>query len=77
MPAKKSSKVNQPFEAPKTGLATTAQACKFLNLSRSTIVRMRSRGELKSKTVGRAVRLFWDSLHAFARGEPQMQETAS
>lgn len=52
---------------PTDGMATVADAAKFLNTSERTIHRMVVNGEIKSKKVGRLRRIPWAVLHAFAK----------
>jgi len=52
---------------PTSGFATIKQACKFLNMSRPTFLRLRDSGAIKQRSIGetRSVRIPWASLHAY------------
>lgn len=47
-------------------LATTAEAQKFLKLSRTTLWRLERIGQLRGVRIGRALRFPWSELHRLA-----------
>ncbi len=54
-----------------TGLATAAQAQRFLSLSRTTLWRLERAGELQGVRIGRALRFRWADLQRLAQGVEQ------
>ena len=51
------------------GLASPAEVCKYLRLSRQTVWRMARRGELCPVKIGpRTIRFRWTDLHQIAQG---------
>ena len=54
-----------------TGLATAAQAQRFLSLSRTTLWPLERAGELQGVRIGRALRFRWADLQRLAQGVEQ------
>ena len=57
-------------DAPKTGLAKIPEACRFLQCSVTKLRQLRQTNKLVERPIGRAKRVTWASLHAYANGEP-------